>query len=64
MSMKKVLNLILNQEGFVIVLVAILSVSYGIFKMAPNFIFIIGILLLIVFVMSQLVFRSLQNKRQ
>ena len=59
--MKKTLNFILNQAGFIVVVVAILLVYYGIFELTWKFALIIGLGLLGILIASQAVYKSLKK---
>lgn len=57
----KTLNFILNQAGFVLVVVAILLVYYGIFELTWKLALVVGLILLGILLVSQAVYRSLQK---
>ena len=57
--MKKALNLILNQAGLVVVVVAILLVHYEIFELTWKFVVIVGLILLGILIASQETYKSL-----
>lgn len=57
----KILDFILNQAGFVVVVIAILLVYYGIFDLTWKFVLIAGLILLVILITSQAVYKSLQK---
>ena len=59
--MKKTLNFILNQAGFVVIVLAILLVYYNIFELTWKFAIVLGLTLLGILITSQAVYKSLKK---
>lgn len=59
--MKKILNFIVNQAGFVVAIVAILLVYFGVFELTWKFILIVGLILLGILIASQSIYKSLKK---
>ena len=59
--MKKALNFILNQIGVVAIVIAAVLIYYDIFPLTKKFVLIVGLILAIVFITSQLTYKSLHK---